>query len=115
MTLKLNGIEVACIIGDRPDERVRLQTLRIDAELEIPSDAATSDHLAETIDYAALTDAIRASLVAAKCQMIERAAKISFDVCAAACRPVAGARPLRVTVTKSGAIPGLASASACYP
>ena len=115
MTLKLNEIEVACIIGDRPDERVRLQTLRIDAEIEIPLNAATSDHLCETIDYAALTDAIRSSLVAAKCQMIERAAKIAFDACAAACQTVAGARPMRVTVTKFGAIPGLASASVVYP
>jgi dihydroneopterin aldolase len=115
MTLNLNGIEVACVIGERPDERMRLQTLRIDAELEIPSAAASSDHLDETIDYAALTDEIRSSLVAAKCQMIERAAKISFDVCAAACRAIADARPLRVTVTKFGAIPGLASASVSYP
>ena len=115
MTLKLNGIEVACVIGDRPDERVRLQTLRIDAELEIPAGAATSDCLGETIDYAALADAIRAALVAAKCQMIERAAKIAFDVCEAACRSVVGAHSLRVTVTKFGAIPGLASASVVYP
>ena len=114
MTLKLNGIEVACVIGERPDERVRLQTLRIDAELEIPSAAASSDRLGETIDYAALTDAIRAALVEAKCQMIERAAKIAFDACSAACRSVAGARPKSVTVTKSGAIPGLASASVVY-
>ncbi len=115
MTLRLNGIEVACIIGERPDERVRLQTLRIDAELEIPSAASESDHLGETIDYAALTDAIRAALVAAKCQMIERAAKITFETCTAACRVIVGAHPLRVTVTKSGAIPGLISASVTYP
>ena len=115
MTLKLNGIEVACIIGDRPDERVRLQTLRIDAELEIPPDAAGSDRLGETIDYAALAERIRSALVAAKCQMIERAAKISYEACEDACRGVAGARAVRVTVTKAGAIPGLASASVAYP
>ena len=115
MTLNLNGLDVDCIIGDRADERTRPQTLRIDATLEIPPAAAQSDALRDTLDYVTLTEDIRRGLVAAKCQMIERAAKISFDVCAAACRPVAGARPLRVTVTKSGAIPGLASASVCYP
>ncbi len=115
MTLKLNGIEVLCIIGERADERHRLQKLRVDAELAIPSAAAETDRIADTIDYAALTEEIRAALVAAKCQMIEHAAKVVFDVCAAACPASVGARPLCVTVTKSGAIPGLESASVSYP
>ena len=115
MTLKLNGIEVLCVIGERADERHRLQKLRADVELEIPAAAAETDQLADTVDYAALTEKVRAALVAAKCQMIERAAKVAFDVCASECRPSAGARPLRVTVTKAGAIPGLESASASYP
>ena len=33
MLLRLNGIDVDCVIGERPDERTRLQTLRIDVEL----------------------------------------------------------------------------------
>lgn len=115
MTLKLNGLEVLCIIGERPDERHRLQKLRVDVELAIPPTAAVTDRLADTIDYAALTEAIRVALVAAKCQMIEHAAKVVFDVCASECPASAGARPLRVAVTKSGAIPGLESASVSYP
>ena len=115
MTLKLNGLEVLCVIGERPDERHRLQKLRIDVELAIPSAAAETDRLADTIDYAALTEAIRAALVAAKCQMIEHAAKVVFGVCAAACPASAGAHALRVAVTKAGAIPGLESASVSYP
>lgn len=115
MTLKLNGIEVLCIIGERADERHRLQKLRVDVELAIPSTAAETDRLTDTIDYAALTEEIRAALVAAKCQMIEHAAKVAFDVCAVECPASSGARPLCVTVTKSGAIPGLESASVSYP
>lgn len=115
MTLRLNGLEVLCVIGERTDERRRLQKLRVDVELEIPAAAAESDRLADTVDYAALTENVRAALVAAKCQMIEHAAKVAFDVCAAECSASAGARPLRVTVTKSGAIPGLESASVAYP
>ncbi len=115
MTLRLNGIEATCIIGDLPDERVRPQTLRIDVELEIPPAAAESDRLCDTVDYAALADSVRQALVDAKCRMVERAARVAFLACEEACRPVAGARPLRVAVAKSGAVSGLASASVCYP
>ena len=50
MVLSLNGLEVDCIIGERPDERERLQRLVIDAELEISPAAAQSDNLADTAD-----------------------------------------------------------------
>ena len=108
MKLKLNGIEVACVIGERPEERVRDQVLRVDVELEISDRAAETDQLADTVDYAALTDRIRRALVEAKCRMIERAVKVVCDVCRADGHVLSAS----VTVTKSGAVPGLASASA---
>ena len=110
MRLKLNGIQVNCIIGERPDERVREQELRVDAELEIADRVAETDELGDTVDYAALADRIRAALVAAKCRMIERAAKVVCDVC----REDAKVASATATVTKPGAIPGLGSASAIY-
>ena len=103
MTLELNGLSVDCIIGELPEERTRLQRLRVDAALTVADAAATSDELADTVDYAALTDRIRA----AECRMIERAAKVALDVCRADTK----VRHARVKVTKSGAIPGLESAS----
>lgn len=112
MWLKLNEISVDCVIGERPDERERLQRLAIDVELEISDLAAESDELADTVDYAALTEAIRATLVAAKCRMIERAAFLACETCFA----VGGARVFaaKVAITKTGAIPFLASATAVY-
>jgi len=107
MTLRLNGLEVDCVIGERPDERDRLQRLGVDVELAMPSTAAETDSLADTVDYAALAEKIRTALVEAKCRMIERAAKVVYD-----CLPT---RDARVVVTKSGAVPGLASASVAYP
>ena len=107
MKLRLNGIEVDCVIGDRPDERDRVQRLVVDVELDVPDAAAETDELADTVDYAALSERIRAALVAAKCRMIERAAKVVYDAL-----PVRGAK---VIVTKAGAVPGLASASVVYP
>ena len=110
MRLELNGIEVDCVIGERPDERLRDQRLRVDVTLEIPDDVAESDALADTVDYAALAEGIRAALVAAKCKMIERAAKVAWTVC----RGDARVKSARVKVTKAGAIPHLESASAVY-
>ena len=110
MKLKLNGIEVKCVIGERPDERVREQELRVDVELTIADTVAETDELGDTVDYAALADRIRAALVAAKCKMIERAAKVACDVCCAEAKVLSAT----VAVTKGGAVPGLSSASAVY-
>ena len=107
MKLKLNRIEVDCVIGERPDERERLQRIIVDVELELPGRAAETDDISDTIDYAELSCRIRESLVAAKCRMIERAAKVVYDVL-----PV---REAHVAVTKTGAVPGLGSATVVYP
>lgn len=108
MKLEINGLEARCVIGDLPEERDREQTLRIDAELEVSDRAAESDSLDDTADYAALAGRVRAALAAARCRMIERAAKIAAEACAAD----PGVLGARVRVTKSGAVEGLESASA---
>ena len=108
MKLELNGIDVDCIIGERPDERTRTQRLRVDVALTIDDKVATTDELADTVDYAALTERIRAALVAAKCRMIERAAKVVLDLCLADEKVSAA----KVRVVKFGAIPHLESAAA---
>ena len=110
MKLKLNNLAVNCVIGERPDERLREQGLRVDVELELADTAAETDELADTVDYAALAEKVRAALVAAKCRMIERAAKVACDVC----RAEAKVRAATVTVTKAGAVEGLESASVTY-
>ena len=110
MTLRLEGLEVDCVIGERPDERDRVQRLRVDAELEVDGRAAETDDLADAADYAVLAEHIRAALVAARCRLIERAAKVAHGVCLADPH-VASAR---VSVTKAGAVPGLAAATAVY-
>ena len=108
MKLELNGIDVDCIIGERPDERTRTQRLRIDVVLTIDDKAAVTDELADTVDYAVLTEGIRAALVAAQCRMIERAAKVVCDLCLKDVKVSAA----NVRVVKFGAIPHLESAAA---
>lgn len=105
--LELNGITVECIIGELPDERLRPQQLRIDLALELAETAAETDDLADTVDYAALTESVRAALVKAQCRMIERAAKVVLTLCRAETK----VRHARVRVTKAGAIEHLKSAS----
>ena len=110
MTLDLDGIDVDCIIGDRADERERAQRLTVDVRIEIGDGAAESDELRDTVDYAELTARVRAALVAAKCKMIERAAKVVCDLCLADAK----VRAATVRITKSGSVAHLASASATY-
>ena len=108
MKLELNGIDVDCIIGERPDERTRTQRLRVDVVLTIVDAVTETDELSDTVDYAALTERIRAALVAAKCKMIERAAKVVCDLCLADTKVSAA----KARVVKSGAIAHLESAAA---
>ena len=110
MILELNGIDVECIIGDRAEERTRTQRLLVEIRLEIGEAAAASDALSDTVDYAALTAKVRAALVAAKCRMIERAAKVVCDLCLEDPRAYAAS----VRIVKTGAVAHLASAAATY-
>lgn len=110
MILKLNEIDVDCVIGDIPDERVRAQRLLVSVELEVPDLVGETDVIEDTVDYAALTDAIRSKLVNAECRMIERAAKLVVDTSLAFGRgKVFG---VKASVTKAGAIAHLKSATA---
>ena len=108
MRLELNGIDVDCIIGERADERVRTQRLRVDVALTVPDRAGETDELRDTVDYVALTEKIRTALIAAKCKMIERAARIVCDLCL----EDAKVSVAKVRVTKTGAIAHLESAAA---
>lgn len=112
MKLRLGGIAVDCIIGDLPWERERTQTLKVDVALEIGELAAATDELSDTLDYAALADKIRVALVEAKCRMIERAAKVAWDVCVR--EGGSSLSSVKVTVRKSGAVQGLDYAEAEY-
>ena len=105
--LKLNGIEVECIIGDQPEERENEQRLLVDVALDIDlEDAANSDRLDDTVDYALLVGNIREALEDAQCRLLERAAGVVADVC------LSDPRVERVTVgvRKFGSVSGLGSA-----
>ena len=81
-TLKINGIEVECVLGDLPEERTREQKIQVDVSLELDLEAAAaSDSIEDTVDYALLVGNIREALEDARCRLLERAAGIVADVC----------------------------------
>ena len=106
--LELNALKVDCIIGDRPEEREREQSLILDVEMELDSTVAYSDSLNDTVDYVALSESITTRLKQEKCFMIERAAFVA----AQACLEYGVVRSARVKVRKSGTVDGLSSATA---
>lgn len=108
MELRLDGIEVDCIIGERDYERTMIQRLVVDVALEVSDRAAKTDELADAVDYVALADAIRSALVEAKCRLIERAALIAAETCLS----FKGVMSAEASVAKSGAVPGIKSACA---
>lgn len=111
MKLRIGEIAVDCIIGDLPEEREKTQRVTVDIEMEIPSLCAETDSVDDTVDYAALSLAVRSALVESKCRMIERAAKTVYETVAgfAGC-----ASKVSVSVKKSGAVEGVGFAEAVY-
>ncbi len=107
MKLNLTNLTVECIIGELPLEREEPQLVRVDVELTITDTAATTDNLADTVNYSTLTKKIRAALVLAKCRMIERAAQVVLEVC----QNEPAVVQAQVTITKTGTTPHLESAS----
>lgn len=107
--LRLNGIEVECILGDLPEERVTEQRILVDVALELDLEAAgASDCLDDTVDYALLVGNIREALEDARCRLIERAAELVADVALSDPR----VEKVTVSVRKFGSVPGLGSAEA---
>lgn len=106
-SLRLNGIEVECILGDLPEERVNEQRILVDVELKLEMmDACESDHLTDTVDYALLVGNIREALEESRCRLLERAADVVADTCLADPR----VEQVTVSVRKYGSVPGLGSA-----
>ncbi len=110
MKLSVNGIEVDCIIGELPHEREIMQKLIVDVVMEVADLPARTDCIDDAVDYAAVASDVRETLVAARCHLIERAARLAAE-------RVRGrnlVQAVTVRVTKSGAVPGIASATAEY-
>ena len=106
--LEICGLEVSCIIGDLPYERINEQTLLIDVVMSMDLRAAAhSDNLNDTIDYEELCEDIRSVLRRAECRMIERAAECVAFVSLRDSK----VKSVRIRVEKKECVQGLRSAA----
>ncbi len=100
----LAGIDVQALIGVFEHERHAARPLRVDLELACDLAAAeSSDDLEDTIDYAALTDRVRARCAASSYRLVEALAGDIARICLADPRVTA----VKVTVHKPGAVQGV--------
>jgi FolB domain-containing protein len=101
--LALCGLEVRCIIGDLPEERLREQLLVLDLTLSLDfSRVLVSDAVQDTVDYVAVAEEVREQF-----RMIESAAACAAEVCLRHAR----VDVVKVRVEKSGTVPGLKAAA----
>ncbi len=105
-TTGLKDLRVDCIIGIYPNERAAEQTVVLDVELDYDFAApASSDAIADAVDYDAVAVSITALLKTARFQLIETMAERAAALLLAEV-PVATA--VRVEVRKPAAVPAAA-------
>jgi dihydroneopterin aldolase len=70
--IRIDALELACIVGVRPRERRRKQIVRVHLELGLPlSQAGRSGRIAHTCDYSRVIDQVTALLQFREYQLIE--------------------------------------------
>jgi FolB domain-containing protein len=73
-TIRITGLELACIVGVRPAERRRRQRVRLTIELGLDlSRAAHSSRIVQTVDYSVATDQVAELLRFREYRLIETA------------------------------------------
>jgi dihydroneopterin aldolase len=70
----IEGLEITCIVGLRPHERVRKQPIVLDLELELDlAPAGRSGRIGHTCDYDRVADSVRSLLAFREYHLIEAA------------------------------------------
>ncbi len=110
--IRITGLEVECVVGVYPHERDTPQTLRVDLELESPTEAAArNERLRDTVDYAAIAGQVAFLLESCRFRLLETAAHALALLLLAP--PAPGERRAaidraRITLTKPRALAGRA-------
>ena len=94
--IELRGLRALGTHGALPEERVRAQPFEVDLDVDVDlRSAGRSDHLADTVDYGALTETVVAVVAGPHSELLENLA----ERVAAAVLSSAGPRAVSVTVT----------------
>ena len=71
-TISIIELEITCIIGILPDERVKEQTLLLDIYLDVDfGDSNIADDINETIDYTKISEMATQLAISKKYKLIE--------------------------------------------
>ena len=105
--IRIDGLQIECIIGILPQERLHPQRLELDAELQADfAAAAASDAVAHTVNYAEVGERLAALAVDGRFELVETLA-------ARACELVLADYPavdaVTVTLRKPDAVPAARS------
>ncbi len=109
-TIFLRGFEVKTLIGMYEWERQQHQTLILDLDVALPhGQAADSDDIDDTINYAELADKIRQSLADCDFLLLEALAEHITDICL----NDFNSPWVKLSVTKPGILSGVAAVGIC--
>ena len=97
----IRNLKLPCYIGTKPEEQERTQVLVFNIEMELDCrPAGQSDNLADSMDYAALSEALAKLVVGRHFQLIEHLA----EEVAKCCLSSNLVQFVKVAVTKSGSL-----------
>jgi len=108
--LHVDGISVECILGDRPEERLRPVAVCVDAEISFSmARCAATDMLEDAVDYTLAANAVSKALVEGRFRLVESAA---YAVARTLMALDGRIDAVSVSVSKPGGIDGVRSVSA---
>jgi len=114
-SLRIDGLEVACVVGVYPHERHSSQPLRVSLELFLDTrEAAQTERVSRTVDYAAVAAQVVFLLRSARFRLLETAAHTLARFLLSPPAPDEGRAQLervRVRLDKPGALSGFAMPS----
>ena len=106
-TIGLKDLRIDCIVGIYPHERVELQPLFVDIEVDHDFDAAAAaEHVDTTVDYDHLAAMLTELAVERQYQLIETFAKESLS---SILGRFSGVRAARIEIRKPNAVPAAAA------
>lgn len=106
-TVFVHDIEVECLVGTEPDERLGAQTLAVDVDVECDCrPAGRSDRLEDAVDYVRLVEIVRERAAVSRFHLLEA---LASDIAAALLAGLPRAEAVRVRVVKPEALAGIPS------
>ena len=102
-TISIVDLEITCIIGILPNERVKEQTLLLDINLDVDiGDSTFADDINETIDYTIIAEMATQLAITKKYNLIESFCKDLNNLFLETFQAI---QQTRITVKKPNAIP----------